>query len=302
MTSPYLSWPIPAEVLDSDAVLNRNAFARHFETAPLDEVLEVYTKLDLGRAQQLIAAGEKAVLPAPLVGVGLELGAGTALLSSALALRPDITRVYAVEVVPEMVTLIQKRVVESLLPAHCQAKVHRTRGSFDQLEVRDGSADFVLELASWHHSDELGRSLAEAARVLRRGGQVLAFDRVQPDSLSDPEVDALLDRVYTRDFLQRMGYPPEIHLTRRQNGEHEYRRREWLAAFEQAGFEVLGMVPLARQAESPWLSLARLLRLAPPAGRKKGSPVYELRLWLSQLWRRTPRAPLAITAIGLVKK
>ena len=51
MTSPYLSWPIPAEVLDSDAVLNRNAFARHFETAPLDEVLEVYTKLDLGRAQ-----------------------------------------------------------------------------------------------------------------------------------------------------------------------------------------------------------------------------------------------------------
>lgn len=301
MRSPHLLWHVPAELLESEAVENRNAFARHFENAPLGPILETYTKLDLARARQLIAAGEKAVLPRPLAGVGLELGAGTALLSSALASRPEIERVYAVEVVPEMVSLIQRRVVESLLPPQGQGKVHRTRGSFDHLELPDGSADFVLELASWHHSDDLSRSLAEASRVLKTGGVVLAFDRIQPDSLTDREVDAMLDRVYEPHFLEKMGYPPGITLTRRMNGEHEYRKREWLAAFKAAGFELLGMVGLERQAESPLASFARLLHLQ-PGRHKTGSPGYELRLWASQLRRRPPKAPLRTTALGLRKK
>jgi SAM-dependent methyltransferase len=300
MVSPHLIWHVPAALLESEAVENRNAFARNFESAPLGQILETYTKLDLARARQLIAAGEKAVLPARLRGVGLELGAGTALLSSALAGRPEIEKVYAVEVVPEMVSRIQKRVVESLLPPAARAKVCRTRGSFDHLELPEESADFILELASWHHSDDLKRTLAEAARVLKKGGVALAFDRIQPDQMTDQQVDALLDQVYPRDFLEKMGYPPGIRLTRRVNGEHEYRRREWLAAFAEAGFEVLAMVDLERRAEPPLKSLARLAHLA--AGRRKiGSPGYELKLWLSQLRRGTPKSPTRTTAIGLVK-
>lgn len=302
MPSPYLAWFVPKELLESEAVENRNAFARHFAKAPLEQLLETYTKLDLPRARRLIAAGEKAVLPPRrLRGTGLELGAGTALLSTALALRPEVEKIYAVEVVPEMVGLIQKRVVETLLPPSVQPKVCRTLGSFDHLELPGASADFLLELASWHHSDDLDRSLAEAARVLRPGGVALAFDRIQPDSLADHEVEQLLDRVYDRHFLERMGYPPDIELTRRMNGEHEYRRREWLAAFAAAGFEVLGIADLERQAEPPLASLARLAGLK-PARRKTGSPAYELRLWASQLRRRAAKAPLRTTAIGLVKK
>jgi SAM-dependent methyltransferase len=300
MTSPQLAWQVPAALLESDAVENRNAFARRFASSPLGQVLETYTKLDPKRARQLIEAGEKAVLPQQLRGVGLELGAGTALLSSVLARRPGIEKVYAVEVVPEMVATIQKRVVESLLPPEERAKVQRTRGSFDNLELPDGSADFILELASWHHSDDLKKSLAEAARVLKKGGLVLAFDRIQPDAMSDGEVDALLDRVYQQDFLEKMGYPPGIRLTRRMNGEHEYRRREWLEAFAAAGFEVLSMVELERQAEPPLSSLLRLAGLG-KSRPKIGSPAYELRLWASQLKRRPPKAPMGTTAIGLRK-
>jgi len=301
MPSPYLSWQIPAALLASAAVENRNVFARRFENAPLALILDTYTKLDLPRAKALIAAGEKAVLPAPLSGVGLELGAGTALLSSALALRPQVEKVYAVEVVPEMVELIQKRVVESLLPPGLQSKVQRTRGSFDQLEVPDGSADFILELASWHHSDDLERSLAEAARVLRLGGVVLGFDRVQPDELAEEEILRLLDHVYDEAFLERMGYPPGITLTRRDNGEHEYRRREWLEAFEKAGFRLLAIKKLERQAENPLRSLARIAGLAKKR-RKTGSPGGELRLWLSQLKRHAAKAPLPGTVFGLRKE
>ncbi len=301
MTSPHLAWQVPAELLESAAVENRNAFARHFENAPLARILEVYTKLDLGRAKRLIAAGERTVLPRPLAGVGLELGAGTALLSTALAARKEIERVYAVEVVPEMVERIQRRVVESLLPPEDHAKVCRTRGSFDHLELPDGSADFVLELASWHHSDDLTRSLAETARVLKKGGLVLAFDRVQPDSMTDAAVEELLDRVYSREFLAKMGYPPGIRLTRRMNGEHEYRRREWLAAFAAAGLRPLAMVEFEREAEPPTKSLARLVGWS-QSRPKIGSPAYELRLWLSQLRRKPPKAAMRTTAIGLVKE
>lgn len=301
MTSPHLAWQVPPELLESAAVENRNAFARHFENAPLARILEVYTKLDLGRAKRLIAAGEKTVLPRPLAGVGLELGAGTALLSTALAARKEIERVYAVEVVPEMVERIQRRVVESLLPLEDHAKVCRTRGSFDHLELPDGSADFVLELASWHHSDDLTRSLAETARVLKKGGLVLAFDRVQPDSTTDAAVEELLDRVYSREFLAKMGYPPGIRLTRRMNGEHEYRRREWLAAFAAAGLRPFAMVELEREAEPPTKSLARLVGWS-QSRPKIGSPAYELRLWLSQLRRKPPKAAMRTTAIGLVKE
>lgn len=301
MASPYLAWQVPQALLESEAVENRNAFARHFEAAPLAQILETYTKLDPRRARRLIAAGERAVLPRPLAGVGLELGAGTALLSSALAARPEIERVYAVEVVPEMVERIQQRVVDALLPEAARAKVCRTRGSFDHLELPDQSADFVLELASWHHSDDLERSIAETARVLKKGGVVLAFDRIQPDAMTDQEVDALLDRVYGRDFLEKMGYPPGIRLTRRMNGEHEYRRREWLAAFAAAGLRPLAMVELEREAEPPWSSLARLAGLGKTRP-KIGSPAYELRLWLSQLRRRPPKAAMKTTAIGLVKE
>lgn len=301
MSTPYLAWHVPATLLESAAVENRNAFARRFALSPLGQILETYTKLDLARARRQLAAGEKAVLPARLRGTGLELGAGTAVLSSALAERPEIDRIYAVEVVPEMVESIQKRVIESLLPPEARSKVCRTRGSFDHLELPDETADFIFELASWHHSDDLKQSLAEAARVLRKGGLVLAFDRIQPDAMTDEQVDALLDRVYGPAFLEKMGYPEGIRLTRRMNGEHEYRRREWLEAFAAAGFEVLGLVELERQAEPPLRSLARLAGLVPPRP-KIGSPGYELRLWASQLFRRPPKAPLPTTAIGLRKR
>jgi hypothetical protein len=98
-----------------------------------------------------------------------------------------------------------------------------------------------------------------------------------------------------------MGYPPEIELTRRMNGEHEYRRREWLEAFQAAGFRLLAMAELEREAEPPLKSLARLASFGPNR-RKTGSPAYELRLWASQLRRQAAKAPIRTTAIGLVKE
>lgn len=293
-------WSIPQSELDSPAVQNRNLFAQRFADGPIEEALLTYTKMTLAEAKQLIDVTEHRLLDEPFAGRGIELGAGTALLSCALAGRPRVEHITAVEYVPDVVRLIQPRVLEHCLAPADRSKVTRALGSFDHLELPDESLDFAIEIGCLHHSNDLPLTLREIHRVLKKGGRVVGYDRVQPDSMSDEEVERLLDRVYDRGFLERFGYPLDQRLTRRQNGEHEYRRREWQAAFDAAGFADVRFHQLERRADAPMRSFARLLGLA--ASRpKRGSARYELRLWLSQLRRRAPAAALRSTVFVLRK-
>ncbi|MEM1177063.1 MAG: class I SAM-dependent methyltransferase [Acidobacteriota bacterium] len=296
----FLEWPIPQGELDSPAVQNRNHFARRFQDRPIQEAIDVYTKMTLPQARQLIGAAERHFLGHPFAGRGIELGAGTALLSCALAERADVERIIALEYVPDVVKLIQPRVIEACLPPADRPKVTRALGSFDQIGLEDESLDFVIELGCLHHSNNLDETMRESYRVLKPGGFLLGFDRVQPDSMTDDEVDDLLDTVYGRPFLERFGYPLDQRLTRRQNGEHEYRRREWRAAFEAAGFGKILFGELSRRAEPPLSSLLRLVGFG-EAPAKRGSPRYELRLWLSQQLRRPATAPLRSSVFLLHK-
>jgi hypothetical protein len=75
----------------------------------------------------------------------------------------------------------------------------------------------------------------------------ICFDRCHPDTLSDVEVDRMLSEVYSEHFLEANHYPPGIQLTRRQNGEHEYRISEWRSGFETAGLRLRSAVSLASE-------------------------------------------------------
>ena len=296
----FLRWSIPQSELDSPAVQNRNLFAQRFVNSPIEDALTTYTKMTLAESRHLIDITERHFLDRPFAGRGIELGAGTALLSCTLAARPAIENVTAVEYVPDVVRLIQPRVLEHCLKPADRSKVTRALGSFDHIELPDESLDFAIEIGCLHHSNDLPLTMREIYRVLKKGGRLIGYDRVQPDSMSDDEVEALLERVYDRSFLERFGYPLDQRLTRRQNGEHEYRRREWQAAFDAAGFKDVQFHHLERRADPPFHSIARLLGLA--AGRaKRGRPSYELRLWLSQLKRRAPAAALRSTVFVLHK-
>ena len=45
--------------------------------------------------------------------------------------------------------------------------------------------------------------------------------------------------MYDQEFLKRNGYPEDTRLTRRENGEHEYRLFEWQAAIQSAGLKLV---------------------------------------------------------------
>ena len=295
-----LEWNLPENAVNLKAIQLRNGFARKLASAPAQEVCREYTHFSPHQIQKLLRTGER-LLGRELAGTGIELGAGTAVVASVLAARKNVDRVYAVECVGEVVRCLQPKVIQGVLGLPNSYKVTRVIGSFDFLELPDETLDFAVEIESWHHSDNLDRSVAEAFRVLRPNGVVLGFDRFQPDDLADEEVRALLDIVYDREFLERNGYPLDLTLTRRSNGEHEYRRREWMAAFHRAGFRKILVQPLERSADSLSNSILRWCALAPSHKPKFGSPWHEIKRWVKQRIRQAPYSPKSFTCFALVK-
>jgi ubiquinone/menaquinone biosynthesis C-methylase UbiE len=192
----------------------------------------------------MVATAEKHVLQGTFHGRGIELGAGCGVLSATVAKRPTVRNIIALEVCTPQTELLIPKVAKGILGAKGAEKVIPVAGTFDTLEIPAESLDFTVEIHSLHHSGDLNRTLRECARVLKPGGISIWFDRVQPDTMTDAEVEALLDKVYSRDFLIANAYPPDVRLTRRENGEHEYRLFEWKGAIEAAGLKLEKHVPV----------------------------------------------------------
>jgi SAM-dependent methyltransferase len=162
-----------------------------------------------------------------------------------------------------MVELVMPKVAERVLGAQA-SKVAPVVGSFDDIRLPDASVDFIVEIDSLHHSDDLAATLRECARVLRPGGRMLCFDRCHSNDVTDREVDLMLSQVYSEDFLRKNHYPSGIRMTRRDNGEHEYRLYEWEDAFRSAGLKLAGARKFIWSVR-PALALKGCLSLLPRA-------------------------------------
>jgi SAM-dependent methyltransferase len=148
-------------------------------------------------------------------GTVVELGAGSCWLSAALACLPDVDRVIAVEFSRRRLTEIAPATI-ALLRAPPE-KIERRVADFYRHGLEPASADFVLLDAAFHHASE-PRVLAEVAfRLLRPGGQVLL--------LREP---TLAPMRRTRDHGLEGQYG---------DFEHEYRRPQYVAFLQAAGFD-----------------------------------------------------------------
>ncbi len=232
-------WPVEEELADTDnpAVKYRNTYARKMAEGKISDILKSYIGMSPREMDILVRIAEEYALSRPLEGIGLELGAGCGLLAATLCKAPDVEAILGIELCAEMTTLIMPRITEAVLGDN-STKVVPVVGSFDRLAIEDGCIDFIVEIGSFHHSDNLDRTLKEVHRVLKPGGRLLCFDRCQPNSMTDKEVEAKLNIRYSENFLNKHGYPTDINLTRRENGEHEYRFYEWQTAFNQAGLKL----------------------------------------------------------------
>jgi ubiquinone/menaquinone biosynthesis C-methylase UbiE len=107
--------------------------------------------------------------PAWVVG---DLGCGTGQVAASLA--PFVASVIAVDRSADMLQAAHRRVRE--LP-----NVDVRRGELEALPIQDGELDAATLLLVLHHLPDPVAALAEAARVLKRGGRLLISDMLPHD-------------------------------------------------------------------------------------------------------------------------
>ena len=237
VVNAFQVWEVDERLVESPSVTNRNLFAQKLKDEDPDTILRRWHNFGLQAIDDFYGNVFDLLPEVRLSGVGLELGAGTGGFSSVICKRfADIRSIYAVEVVADVVRLLQPKTMAGICGERV-GKIERVIGSFDALELDAASVDFCVEIDSLHHSDDLGATLKEVARVMKHGGVLVILDRSHNNKLSEEQTKFMLDVVYSEEWKKEHGFDL-ARLTRRENGEHELRLGDWEDALREAGFVV----------------------------------------------------------------
>jgi ubiquinone/menaquinone biosynthesis C-methylase UbiE len=181
-------------------------------------------------------------------GIGIDLGGGVGCISSTLAKRKNVEKIYCIELVEEAVTMCQPIVKQEILKKN-DNKVISVVGDFDNLELENNSIDFAVSWDSMHHSMDLIKTLKECKRVLKKNGIFIIVDRAHNNSTPDSEIERMLNIAYDKKFLTKFYRPKDMILTRRENGEHEHRFFEWNKFFDGSGFKLIDCVVIKTESD-----------------------------------------------------
>lgn len=264
-----LKWPLDPALVHEMAEHYKAKEAPSFQGRGAAAIVNEFTfddvapNLTLEECEEFLRYVERAYLHRPLSGDGIEVGSGPGTWSALLARSPRVGKVYALDACEPVVALASE-VLDALIPGQ-EEKVVPVVGDFDNLQLPDSSLGFAFDYFSLYHSLDQRRTFKELYRVLRPGGVVVCFDKARADALTDADLEAMLDQEYSADFKKKMGVVPGVSHTRRMNGEHEYRLREWRAAFIGAGFSRFEHFNIARPISgNPLVALVKRLFAALP--------------------------------------
>lgn len=171
-------------------------------------------------------------------GQGVDLGGGIGCISSIVAQKDEVESIHCVEYTEDLVKLCQPVIKQAILKDRA-AKVISVVGDFNNLELPDASLDFAVSWDSIHHSYEPIRTLRECRRVLKPCGRLVIIDRAHNNSTPDAEINRMLNIVYDKDYLRKNYLDENMTLTRKDNGEHEWRYKELDHYFSESRFKLL---------------------------------------------------------------
>ena len=123
------------------------------------------------RSYDLIA--RKIVRYAPTAQAVLDVGTGPGFLPPRLARAYPTATITGLDTGPEMLVLARERARSSGV----EDRVRFVQGSAYELPFADSSLDLVVATSAIHMLDDLGRFVAEARRVLKRGGSLVVIDQ-----------------------------------------------------------------------------------------------------------------------------
>ncbi len=171
----------------------------------------------------------------PARGIAVDMGSGTGVGASILSKLEAVSNVYAVEFSQYFVEKIMPLVFDTF-QANTE-KIQRVVGDFNRLNLPDRSVGIILEVDSFHHSEDLDITLQECARVLAENGVIIAIDRAWPDHYTQEQFEEMLNRQLPNSLKRKYGVPLDQSFTRRDFGEHEYTIRQWMEHFKRNSFE-----------------------------------------------------------------
>jgi ubiquinone/menaquinone biosynthesis C-methylase UbiE len=295
--SQVLYWLRPEDVEAEVYVHSRSFFSRYAEISALtdNQIEEVIYKEHIYISKQELREIIYATLEAfnfQPKGVGLELGAGCAAISVELAKDiKEIKKIFAVEIVPEIVEIAQTSLISI---AGVQDKVIPVLGDFDNLKVDDESIDWIIEFDSLHHSFDLEKTAKESYRVLKEGGTLIAIDRAHWNT-SRERMRSLEKETYSKEFLLTRGWDSNKKITRADNGEHEHLVSDYQKHFLKAGFKSFQWKNLI----APEFSILKLSLISAIPWRLRASTKYRyIHMW--PLWKVF--LPVLLFRLGLREK
>lgn len=148
------------------------------------DLFEAINPLYPGQPHQELVRLVDAAAPARV----LELCAGTGYVSRLFAeTHPDV-EVHALDLSPEMLAVGRRKLARSA------ATIELVEGDASELPYPDGHFDVVMAAFGLHELPPpvRRRAIAEAARVLRGGGRLIAMDLDRPDGPAGRLVDGYL--------------------------------------------------------------------------------------------------------------
>ena len=229
-------WKFNNKILKSwDYKLN-NKVAEKISKKSFFEICEQYTHVSSKNMEKLLKLDHD--VWKNIKGIGVDLGGGIGLVSSTIAKKKNIKKIYCIDIVKNAVTKCQPIIKKKILNNKSK-KVLSVIGSFDELNLKNNSIDFCIGWDSMHHSTNIIRTLKESKRVIKKGGKLIIIDRGHNNNTPNKEISRMLNIIYPKSFLRSNYLPIDKKLTRKMNGEHEYRFFEWENFFKKSKFKIL---------------------------------------------------------------
>ena len=232
----HIIWERNLDLLEGEEYLANNNLASSLSKLGFDAIIEKYVYL----VPELIENTLKLVpgLWNVLNGVGIDLGSGVGAVSSVVAKKKEVERIYSVELTENCVRLCQPIIKKKILDSKYN-KVISVMGDFDNIQLEDNRLDFAISWDSMHHSINLPKTLKEVRRVLKPNGYFVVVDRGYDNSTTDEEIERLGNIKYDKEFLVNNFLPEDKILSRKQNGENDIRFREWEECFAGSNFQII---------------------------------------------------------------
>jgi ubiquinone/menaquinone biosynthesis C-methylase UbiE len=267
----FLDFASQSRLQSSDAITAREeSVIKALELADFDSV----TSITGSPSKRIISMVVKDLIKfgsiPELKGIGVEMGAGLGILSCEIINNfPLIEEIYAIEACKPYaergINLTAKLVLQSF-----SNKVIPCHGTFNEIPIRDESIDFIIQIESLHHAERLTYPIVEGFRILKKNGYFISIDRSWIDFISDNTIEEMLNHKYEDKWLEQKGFDPRKIVTRRDNGEHEYRDKEWKDTFVSAGFKNMNFLPIHPKVTLKFIlkRIITILKLSPIFGLK----------------------------------